>query len=59
MENILSIHIFNDENKYIRTEREKYFLDKIKRNTNKIECSQKFFKSNNLDFSGLAKKIQD
>ena len=56
MQNILSVHIFSDENRYIRNEREKYFLNKMKRNTNRIECIQNFFKSKNLDFDGLANK---
>ena len=56
MENILSIHIFNDKNKYVNKEREKIFLSKIKDNTCIVEGAQKFFKSKKLDFEGLTDK---
>ena len=56
MENILSIHIFEDENKDLKAKREKYFTDKMAKNTKNIEFAQGIFRIEELDFEGLTNK---
>jgi len=53
MEDILSIHIWHEENPYIRNEKEKYFSGLKKECKKKIDEIQKFFNKNGLDETGF------